>query len=54
MDIAILQRLLGHASMNTTQHYLQWVSAELKPILLRYHPRAQPPPTPPHEPSAPK
>jgi site-specific recombinase XerD len=54
MDIAILQRLLGHASMNTTQHYLQWVGAELKSILLRYHPRAQPPPTPPHEPSAPK
>ncbi len=50
MDIAILQRLLGHAAMTTTQHYLQWVGADLKPLLLRFHPRAQSPQTPPHEP----
>ena len=54
MDIAILQRLLGHASLSTTQHYLQWVGAELRPILLQYHPRAHPPQTPPHESSAPE
>lgn len=50
MDIAILQRLLGHAAMTTTQHYLQWVGADLKPLLQKYHPRARPAQTPPPEP----
>ncbi len=50
MDIAILQRLLGHAAMTTTQHYLQWVGADLRPLLLQFHPRARSAQTPPHEP----
>ncbi len=50
MDIAILQRLLGHAAMTTTQHYLQWVGADLRPLLLKFHPRARKPQTPPREP----
>ncbi len=54
MDIALLQRLLGHASMVTTQHYLQWVGAELRPMLLRCHPRAQASPEPPPVPEAPE
>ncbi|MCX8112478.1 MAG: tyrosine-type recombinase/integrase [Bacteroidia bacterium] len=41
MDIAYLQRLLGHASLTTTQHYLQLLPGELSQILRHYHPRAK-------------
>lgn len=40
MDIAYLQRLLGHAALTTTQHYLQILPGELAQVLRRYHPRA--------------
>lgn len=41
MDIAYLQRLLGHASLTTTQHYLQILPEELSQVVLRFHPRAR-------------
>lgn len=40
MDIAYLQRLLGHAALTTTQHYLQILPGELAQVVRRYHPRA--------------
>lgn len=42
MDIALVQRLLGHSSLNTTQHYLVWLGEELRALIYRYHPRMHP------------
>ncbi|MEN2992086.1 MAG: tyrosine-type recombinase/integrase [Bacteroidia bacterium] len=41
MDLAYLQRLLGHASLTTTQHYLHLLPQDLHQVILRYHPRAK-------------
>ncbi len=42
MDMALVQRLLGHSSLVTTQHYLQWLGQELRELIHRYHPRMHP------------
>lgn len=41
MDIAYLQRLLGHTNLTTTQHYLQILPGELAEVVRKFHPRAK-------------
>lgn len=41
MDIAYLQRLLGHSALTTTQHYLHYLASDLVQVMKRYHPRAK-------------
>jgi len=41
MDIAYLQRLLGHSALTTTQHYLHYLASDLAQVVHRYHPRAK-------------
>jgi len=41
LDIAYLQRLLGHSALTTTQHYLHYLASDLAQVVQRYHPRAK-------------
>jgi site-specific recombinase XerD len=47
-----VQEILGHASLTTTERYLQLTIADLKDAHTRFHPREQEPPEPPEAPAA--
>ena len=40
VDLRVIQEVLGHSSLSTTQKYTKISSDRLKKVLLRNHPRA--------------
>jgi integrase/recombinase XerD len=50
-DLRIIQEILGHSSLNTTQLYTQVAIERLKDVHARTHPAAR---TEPHEAAAPR
>ncbi|MBP7241408.1 tyrosine recombinase [Amaricoccus sp.] len=52
-DLRVIQTLLGHASIATTEIYTHVLDARLKELVLEKHPLAEPEPPAPAEPEAP-